>query len=53
MQDNGIPVEIEFFPLTLGCKVTHPSHQDVPLKILIDKPFPGMTGLGILSSIAQ
>ena len=51
-QDISIPVENESFLLIQGCKVTHPSWWDVPLQIPLQTPFPGVMGLGVLSSIA-
>ena len=35
-QDKRIPIKTECFPLTRGCKLTHPSQWAIPSNILVD-----------------
>lgn len=51
-QDSGTPVETEGSSLTQGCRVTHPSQWEVPLRVSVGDPSPGAMGLGVLSRVA-
>lgn len=51
-QDSGTPVETEESSLTQGCRVTHPSQWEVPLRVSVGDPSPGSMGLGVLSRVA-